>query len=273
MPDLPQVTVITPTLGRSRWLDQTVASVAAFRSARDALGHTLVAPSDRVGALTARYPEVMVVPEPKTGGGLYEAVNYGARINSGWQWLTYLNDDDRLQPGFERLLDAARQAEADIIYGRVSYIDDQGRALGSFPVEARPRRLAALMRAGIPPLTQQGTLIGRDCFDRLGGFDPRYRLAADYDFWVRAVVNGAAFVHIPAHAGSFRLRADQLSVDQEKVRDELASIHGRHLPTGGRWSDLLVRMAFRCRHFSAILTRRKRTGRWRTVDSVGRLSR
>lgn len=272
MPELPQVIVITPTLGRSRWLDQAVESVAACRMDRGSLVHTLVAPPDQVDRLAARYPAVTVVAEAGEGAGLYGAVNYGARLGSDWRWLTYLNDDDWLLPGFDRLLDAAERNEADVIYGRVSYIDAEGRTLGALPVEPCPRRFASLMRAGIPPFTQQGTLVSRDCFDRLGGFDPDFRLAADHDFWVRAVVTGASFRHVREEVASFRLRIGQLSADQEKVQAELALIHARHLPAGSRWSGFFVRTAFRLRQAPAILTRRWRTGRWRTGDAVWRAS-
>lgn len=270
MPELPQVIVITPTLGRSPWLDQTVESVAARRLSRDGLSHLLVAPSDRVDGLAARYPGVTVLAEGAAGNGLYEAVNYGARLAGEWRWLTYLNDDDLLQPGFDRLLSATEQGEAEILYGHVSYVDEDGRALGMFPVERRSSRFASLMEAGLPPMTQQGTLVSRACFERLQGFDTSYQLAADFDFWVRAVVSGTTFCCIPTEVGSFRLREGQLSADQEKVQAELALIHARHLPSASWLSGCLVRTAFRLRHLPSILSRRWRTGRWRTGDAAWR---
>ncbi|MEZ5275162.1 MAG: glycosyltransferase [Opitutaceae bacterium] len=271
MPESPQVIVITPTLGRSPWLDQAVESVAARQSGRWGLVHLLVAPADQVGALADRYPGTTVMAEEREGGGLYGAVNYGAHRTKGWRWLTYLNDDDLLREGFDRLLGATDQEAADIIYGRVSYIDADGRNLGAFPVERRPRRILSLMIAGIPPFTQQGTLVGRDCFENLGGFDTDFQLAADHDFWVRAVLRGASFRFVPSEVGSFRLRPGQLSADQETVRKELGSIHARYFPPENRLTRLRIRTAFRIRHAHSILGRRIRTGHWTTGKSVWRV--
>lgn len=269
MSEMPQVIVITPTLGRSRWLEQTVASVASIKTGTGRLQHLLVAPSDQVALLAAAYPTASVTSEQGERGGLYEAINYGAHRIPDWKWMTYLNDDDVLQPGFGRLIETAASSPTDVIYGRVSYIDAEGQVLGAFPVESRPRRLASLMAAGIPPLTQQGTLVRRTCFERLGGFDSRYRLASDFDFWVRAVRNGFSFSYLPVEAGSFRLREGQLSTDQESVQSEMDTIVESHLPVPGRVTRALVRTGFRLRHGPEIIARRVRTGHWRTARSIG----
>ncbi len=261
--------VVTPTLGRSRWLEQSVASVAAIQTGAVRIQHLLVTPSEQVAVLAACYPAVTILSEQDEAQGLYQAVNYGARKSSDWDWMTYLNDDDVLGPGFEQSLEAAANDSADVIYGRGSYIDAEGQVLGAFPVESQPRRLASLMAAGIPPFTQQGTLVRRACFDRLKGFDPQFRLAADFDFWVRAVRAGCSFCYLPFETGSFRLRKGQLSTDQESVQSELETIVANHLPRPGRVARALVRIGFRLRHGPEIVARRLRSGNWRTVRSIG----
>lgn len=258
--------IVTPTLGISAWLDTAVDSVQQYApQAR----HILVAPADVVDDLARRFERSTVLVEP--GGGMYAAINHAIRAVPDWKWMGYLNDDDRLESGFTSLVDATAFRSHDILYGRVSYIDAEGRDLGAFPVERCPRRFASLMTAGIPPFTQQGTVVSRACFERLRGFDTDYRLAADHDFWVRAVMSGASFRYLPADVGSFRLRAGQLSADQEEVKTELASIHARHLPSGNRGSAFFVRSGFRCRHLPSILRRRIRTGHWRTGASIWRV--
>ena len=269
MSESSQVLVVTPTLGRSRWLDQTVRAVAAYAGGSLALRHLLVAPAHRVGSLATDYPQVTVTAEDAERNGLYEAINYGARFARDWDWLTYLNDDDILGPEFGLMLDTAADDSSDILYGRVSYIDAEGQVLGAFPVESRPRRLASLMAAGIPPFTQQGTLVRRACFDRLGGFDLRYRLASDFDFWVRAVRAGCSFRYLPVETGSFRLREGQLSTDQECSRSEMETVVANHLPVPGRVARVLARTGFRLRHGPEIIARRIRTGHWRTARSIG----
>ena len=64
--------VVTPTLGDSPWLTETVESVA--RCAAGAR-HVLVTRADRVTELAARFPEAQVVAE--SGAGMYAAINAG----------------------------------------------------------------------------------------------------------------------------------------------------------------------------------------------------
>jgi len=269
MPELPQVVVLTPTLGESPWLEQAVSSVASVGGGTHRLRHLLVAPADKVVPLASTFPDLEVVAEENAGGGLYAAINHAVRAVADWDWMTYLNDDDVLGSGFGRVLESAAIDSGDVLYGRVSYIDAEGRNLGAFPVEQCPHRFASLMAASIPPFTQQGTLVRRACFDRLGGFDRRYPLAADFDFWVRAVRAGLSFRYLPVEVGSFRLREGQLSADQERVQSEMKRIIEAHLGSPGRLVQTAVRTGFRLRHLPQILSRRWRTGRWRTDGSVG----
>jgi hypothetical protein len=265
-----EILVVTPTLGHSPWLDQTVESVVRLRNEHPNLRHVLVVPEMELDRLKTAYPELAVMSEALGTTSLYGAINTAAGLLDDWDWLTYLNDDDVLGPGFGRVVEAAVDDSADVIYGRVSYIDAEDRVLGAFPVERRPRRLACLMAAGIPPLTQQGTLVRRACFDRLEGFDPQYRLAADFDFWVRAVRAGCSFSYLPVETASFRLREGQLSVDQDRVQSEMKTIVANHLPLPGRLSKALIRTGFRLRHGPKVIARRFRSGHWRTAKVIGR---
>ena len=47
----------------------------------------------------------------------------------------------------------------------------------------------------------------------LGGYDGRYRICADLDFWVRAHAQGFAFRYYPLEVGRFRIRSGQISGD------------------------------------------------------------
>lgn len=73
-------------------------------------------------------------------------------------------------------------------------------------------------------LTPSGCLIRRQVFDLLGGFDTRYTIAADHEWFVRAqaahvglVVLPDVFVHKGVHAGN-------LSHDRSTYRRELAQV-------------------------------------------------
>jgi hypothetical protein len=141
--------VLTPTLGKSRWLEETVASVAGLTVP---CRHVLVAPLGAMAVLSARFPAAQVVPE--IGGGMYAAINAGLAAVSDWDAFTYLNDDDLLLPNFVTVAETAARAgdRPLIVYGRVRLIDAQGLRLGAIPVSPAPSLNRALYAQRIEPV-------------------------------------------------------------------------------------------------------------------------
>src|SRR4051812_21268734 len=180
--------VVTPTLGQSPWLAETVASVARVAGACE---HVLVAPREVTAALAVAYPQLTIVAE--TGGGMYAAINAGvAAAKSEWSACTYLNDDDVLLPGFNAGLRMAEKAAGRplLVYGGVRLIDRFGKRLGCIPVSPLPRWNRTLYAERLEPVYQHGTLVTRPAWTRLGGFDEQFRLCGDSEFLARACVEG-----------------------------------------------------------------------------------
>ena len=194
----PQILILTPTLGTSAYLPATMASVRAIEGAR--IHHVLVCPEARIAALRETYPDCLVVPDQGRAGGIYGALNAGlAAAPAGWDWFTYLNDDDLLSPGFSRLLAHHCRPEnaATVAYGDIMNIDPDSRPLGRMTVEPNPRRMPALLQQGISPVGQQGMLFGAPVVRALGGYRLEYKLCADLDFWARAHAKGFRFAYYP----------------------------------------------------------------------------
>lgn len=222
--------IVTPTLGESALLDATVASVARQPAE---IVHLLVAPARRVPELQRRFPNTTVVPDAGRTGGLYGALNAALTVApEGWDWFSYINDDDLLLPGTSEMLGRHWQAGSrpSVLYGDVDLIDADGQVLCQVTTERAPRWIGPLLQRGISPLMQQGMLVHRDVMRHVRGFDTRYRLCADLDFWLRAYVSGADFRHYPIKVAQFRLRPGQLSGATAVTEREQADIVRRHLP-------------------------------------------
>jgi len=254
--------VITPTLGRSPFLREALDSVAALAPA---VRHVLVAPGAAAAALQRDFPAVEVISDDQPG--VYAAINRGFLSAGGdWDAWTWLNDDDRWRPdGMRGVLAAmANDPAAEIVYGRVGYIDAAGRPLGALPVERAARRFPLLLAAGISPFSQHGTLVRRGCAERLGPLDIRLRLGADFDYWVRAVAARARFRFVNAVVAHYRIRPGQLSGDTTAMRREIAACAVRAFGTTAAWRVQAARFGFRLRRSPGILERFLRTGCWRT---------
>ena len=226
----PSVLVVTPTLGDSPFLDETVATVLAQSAP---IQHVISAPAGNVPAMKARFPHAIVCPDEGRSGGIYGALNAGiAAGGADWEWFTYINDDDVLQPEFSVMYAAemAAASRADVAYGDVELVDESGAPISRITIERSPEWIPALLQDRISPLMQQGMLFRRATVERLRGFDTRYRLCADLDFWLRAYVAGARFRSHPYGVAQFRLRRGQLSGNTSLTVREQAEIVARHLP-------------------------------------------
>jgi len=216
--------VITPTLGKSPWLAEMVASVAAPPLACQ---HVLVAPAPEVPGLAARFPGVTVLAEP--GGGMYAAINAGLAAASGWDAFTYLNDDDLLLPGFSAGVAAlaARPGQPLLVYGRVRLIDGAGRGLGAIPVSPWPELNRDLYAQRIEPVYQHGTLVSRAAWARHGGFDPAFRFCGDSEYLARLCVRGVPAVRVGGEVAAFRLHGGQLTKNRPAMLAERAQVDER----------------------------------------------
>lgn len=244
----PEILILTPTLGTSRYLPETMAAVGAITGAR--IRHVLVCPAERIPALRQAYPACTVVADAGRAGGIYGALNAGLNAGpDGWDWFTYINDDDLLAPGFSRLLAQHCRPEnaATVAYGNIMNIDPSGCPLGRMTVEPAPGRMPALLQQGISPAGQQGMLFGRPVVQALAGYRLEFKLCADLDFWARAHARGFRFVHYPWTVGSFRIQPGQLSGDVALTRRELEAITAECFPAPSPaaargWARILYRL-------------------------------
>ena len=233
MENLPPILVITPTIGRSPYLDDTMASV---RATGLPISHVLACPADQVAALAARFPPCQVYPDQGKVAGLYGAINAGlAAANAAgipWDWFTYINDDDLLTPHFGEMVrrHCTPANLRSVAYGDIMNIDAASRPLGRMTVEPAPARMPAILQCGMSPTGQQGMLFGRPVVEELGGYTLQYKLCGDLDFWARAHAAGFTFHYYPLEVGRFRMQAGQLSGDVGLTRRELADITARCFP-------------------------------------------
>jgi glycosyltransferase involved in cell wall biosynthesis len=263
----PRLLVVTPTLGDSPFLDQTVTSVLTQPAE---IEHVIVTPADRVAALQARFPRSQVCADAGKAGGIYGALNVGlAQARSDWQWFTYINDDDALMPGFGAMIadEANREKVADVSYGDVELVDEDGFCISRITVERSPGWIPALLQQGISPLMQQGMLFRRAVVARLRRFDTRYRLCADLDFWLRAYVGRARFRAHRLRVAQFRLRSGQLSGNTVVTEREQTDIVTRLLPeAAGAWKRRAARVRYRCCNLPRYVERWRNRGLCRSYD-------
>jgi len=253
-----KIMVVTPTLGESPWLNETVSSVAAFGSS---CMHVMVAPTGKCAELAQRFSKIRVISE--SGKGLYAAVNTALTDESQWDAFTYLNDDDTLLPGFGAAAKTAGIAGLNcFVYGNVRLIDGAGRRVGAIPVSHHPRHNRDLYAQRLEPVYQHGTLVGRGVWEAHGGFDPAFLYCGDSEFLGRLCTLGVASIYVNVEVAAFRLRKGQLTknrsvmIDERKRVDEKLGLIAAQINPRHRWA----RLAFRAGNFFVYAERIARHG-------------
>lgn len=155
--------------------------------------------------------------------GLYDAMNKGLAVASG-EYVEFLGADDLLAPGalaaVARVLDDG--VRPDIVCGAA----DVCGAIGEWHEPPR-----AVGPSGLPrraPARHQSMFVRREAALAAGGFDVRYRIAADYDLYLRLLELGATQVLIGDTLSEFALGGVSSSSAVATARDyrDIRIAHG-----------------------------------------------
>jgi GT2 family glycosyltransferase len=181
----PRVTVVTPSFNQAAYLEATIRSV--LLQGYPGLEYFVIDGGSTDGSreILARYAPYLdyCISEPDRGQA--HAINKGLARATG-EVIAWLNSDDYYAPG--ALARMASEFESDDalewIYGDCLRLSSPGGALAPCPSE--PFRFPAALR-GYSPICQPGAFVRRSLLDKTGGLDETFRLAMDYDLWLRAI--------------------------------------------------------------------------------------
>ncbi|OVE80278.1 hypothetical protein BVY02_00650 [bacterium J17] len=133
------------------------------------------------------------------------------------EFLVWLDDDDVLTSKAlaTHLATLESRPDADVIYGNLYACDDIlniTRELRYREIDPRAMLYTFLF---YDPVPNGGSMIRRSLFDKVGAYDLSFPRAQDYDFWSRAALNNAVFVHnnnfvykYRGHSGNFLVGED-----------------------------------------------------------------
>lgn len=232
--------IVTCTLNNVATLPQTLASLRMQQGVEMELvfvdGHSSDGTLELLRAVPGRTRLLTGV-----GGGIARAMNAGMAVARG-DVVAHLHADDHyLHP--QVLATVARHLQADgsdWLFGRI--VDDVDGRLVPEPFTAPRFSVAALQRANFVP--HPATFVRRSVFQRFGGFNTGYRLAMDYEFWLRIAPHcrvtqlDEALAAFRVHAGSASTRQARATFDED-MRARLA-----HSPPWS-WPAHLARYAVR----------------------------
>lgn len=245
--------VVVPTRNSAATLEWTMLSLASQHGVRLRIVVVDSESSDRTIAICRQW-RIQTLSAPP--GNMYRAINEGLHALADAQWLTYLNSDDLVYvDGYARLMERGERDALDVVYGNGDFMDDRGAFMfsqSSFGPAVARRQLAV----GTMPFVQPAAIFRRDVFDRLGGFDERFRMIADYDFFARASAAGFRFGRVGGHAiAAFRVHDRQISTVQRSAVDDEKAIRRRECGRYRQFARMGLSALWKARNTANYLTR------------------
>ena len=200
-----KISVITATYNAATTVASSLASLA--RQDHEDIEHWVIDGVSHDGTQelvrTGHLHAGGVISEPDNG--LYDALNKGIQRATG-DVLGFLHADDVY--AHDHVLSAIAAAfenpTVEAVYGDLTYVDrhDPSRVIRYW--EAGPYDRSNLARGWMPP--HPTFYARRSVYERLGGFDTRYRISADYECLLRFLFTGAiSAVYLPQVLVSMRL--------------------------------------------------------------------
>jgi glycosyltransferase involved in cell wall biosynthesis len=126
--------------------------------------------------------------------GIYDAMNKGLSLAKG-ELVGFLNSDDAFEDRHvvAEIVNAARSTGADIVFGDVEFYTPGGRLARIY--RARTFR-PDLMGSGVFP-PHPSFYASTELLRAVGGFDTKFRIAADFDMMMRAFSRDVAWHYLP----------------------------------------------------------------------------
>jgi len=184
--------------------------------------------TDNTLEILRKYDKNIKLLVSEADAGQYDAINKGFRYASG-DIYAWLNADDKYFPWTLSTVARVFSSYPSInwIRGVSSFIDQYGQLLYINDVCGAPRKLIQMgwFQKGILGYLQQESMFWRaSLWDRAGGLNIEYKLAADFDLWIRfAESSDLVTVGIPLAA--FRKRISSRSkVNMKSYEREVESI-------------------------------------------------
>jgi glycosyltransferase involved in cell wall biosynthesis len=206
-----RISVVTPSYNLAPYVEETLASVIAGLRPGDEYFVIDGGSTDGSAEIIARHAERLTAWVSEPDRGYADAIAKGFARATG-DILCWINVSDLLLPG---ALDAVRRVfaehPADLIFGDDFYIDEDSRVL-SFNRGVCTDLRSAMLFGGWTPL-QDACFWRREAYQAVGGIDPEFKAAADYDLFLRMAARRTSRYE-PQAFSAYRRHAGQKSISE-----------------------------------------------------------
>lgn len=190
---------------------------------------------DDTMAIVAREGERVTSAVSEPDKGIYDAYNKGLKRATG-DVIGFINSDDYYcaPDVIENVTKAFEDPTVEAVHADLVYVDPENTGRIERHWKSRPATVENLRRGFIP--AHPTLFLTRAAYDKIGEYDTSYRLAADYDFMLRAFfVHRIKSVYLPEiwvrmrSGGATGGSTASIIRQNDEIRASQAA-HGLHYP-------------------------------------------
>lgn len=216
-----RISIVTPSYNQGDYLEETIESVLS--QGIPGLEYIIMdgGSTDQSVEIIRKYEKHLAYWQSQRDGGQTQAILEGFRRSSG-DVLAWINSDDRYEPG--TLAKVKREFEGDsqlqLLYGDYSLLYRGGRKVAK-PKISFDFNISLHAFLMIP---QPSSFWKRELYDAVGGLNPRYQYAFDYDLFLRFGK------HLEDHPEAIRHLQDLLAEFRVHDESKSVSLQARFMP-------------------------------------------
>jgi glycosyltransferase involved in cell wall biosynthesis len=198
----PEVTVVIPTHNRGHLIGPTLAGALGQEEVDlEAIVVDDCSSDDTVDRLREIDEPRLCVLRNSSNRRQAATRNRGIAEAKG-DWVALLDDDDLWSPRkLRQQLDAARDSDADLAFSAALLVDDSLRPLRVYPPPPAEDLQLDILRHYSVPAGCSNMIVRTELLRDLGGFDEQFDPGADWDLFIRLLLNGSAAVLDEQHVG------------------------------------------------------------------------
>jgi glycosyltransferase involved in cell wall biosynthesis len=185
---LPQISTITVCFNAAEFIEQTIQSVLSQSYPR--VEYLIIdgGSTDGTVEIIRRYESRLAYWHSRPDRGIAHAFNLGFKQAQG-DWLLYLGADDLLLGPTvleEMAPHLVRHEDADVVFGNMISLtrEQDPQPVPWCKIGGHAWRWPEFRRRNMIP--HQAAFTRREYFERVGGFDETFRVAMDYEHYLRA---------------------------------------------------------------------------------------
>ncbi len=259
--EYPKISIVTPNYNKAKYLEQTILSVLSQNYPN--LEYVIIDGGSTDGSvdIIKKYEDKLAYWVSEPDKGMYYAIKKGFEHTTG-DIMAWINSDDMYHPGaLSVVADIFREhEEVRWLTGANTHFDEQGRTVRVWEA-AYFSHLLFLMR-NYKYVQQESTFWRRSLYEKVGGVSTNYRLAGDFDLWMRFSRYEKQYM-VNALIGGFRVCDGQLSENVQEYSREADLIIDRESISEEEQRQMR-RMATRQRVLSFL--RKFKILNWQSID-------